>query len=279
MDRGKEQVKGLTLNEVYRMERKKQKNKHRHPYLTEEQLRTVEVTKKISTVFEDFSYTEKNHPHKGALDEEGNLGYVHNPIAIRKSPPELLLPDSEKAVCEDDNVWKVIRKVKVAPSQIEGSVGVPRAKIFCTAYTIERNHDKIPAIRETWGQRCDGFMIPSTVTNVSLDTVNILHLGEEEYWNIWQKVRSIWAYIYDHYYNDYDWFHFAGEDQYVIVENLRMYVESETIRSAANGGKDPLLDWAKEYQTPLYLGRRLAEHARLSLQYNHGGPGYTLNKV
>jgi len=275
----KEQAKGLTLNEVYTMERKKQKNKRRHPYLTEEQLRTVEVTKKISIVFEDFSEAEKNHPHKGALDEDGNLGYVHNPIAIRKSPPELLLPDSEKAVCEDDNVGKVMGKVKVAPSQIKESVGVPRAKIFCTAYTIEGNHEKIPAIRETWGQRCDGFMIPSTVTNVSLDTVNILHLGEEEYWNIWQKVRSIWAYIYDHYYNDYDWFHFAGEDQYVIVENLRMYVESDTIRSAANGGKDPLLDWAQEYQTPLYLGRRLAEHARLSLQYNHGGPGYTLNKV
>lgn len=262
------------------MERKKQKNTHQHPYLTEEQVRTVEATKMISTAFEDYAITGEDHPHKGALDEDGNLGYVHNPIAIRENPPKLLLSDSEEALCKNDNEGEVIRKVKVAtPLQIKEFEGVPRAKIFCTAYTVESNHNKIPAIRETWGQRCDGFMIPSTVTNASLDTVNILHLGEEDYWNIWQKVRSIWAYIYDHYYNDYDWFHFAGEDQYVIVENLRMYVESETIRSAANGGKDPLLDWAQEYQTPLYLGRRLAEHARLSLLYNHGGPGYTLNKV
>jgi glycoprotein-N-acetylgalactosamine 3-beta-galactosyltransferase len=26
-----------------------------------------------------------------------------------------------------------------------------RVKLFCFVYTIEKNHDRIPAIRETWG--------------------------------------------------------------------------------------------------------------------------------
>jgi hypothetical protein len=272
--------KDLTLKDIHHSEKKKHSEAKKHEYLTEEQLGTVKAAKLISITYDDFTGGKKDHPHKGALDEYGKLGYVHSPTAIRMNPPQLQLPDNEEEVCRDDDELKVLRKVKVSSSEEEEQSGnIPRAKIFCTAYTIESNHDKVPAIRETWGQRCDGFMIPSTVTNTSLDTVNILHLGEENYWNIWQKVRSVWAYIYDNYYNDYDWFHLAGEDQYVVVENLRKYVESETIRSAANGGKEPLTDWAQEFQTPLYLGRRLAEHARLSLLYNHGGPGYTLNKV
>jgi len=80
-----------------------------------------------------------------------------------------------------NTVGKVMDKVKVAPSQIEESVGVPRAKIFCTAYTIEGNHEKIPAIRETWGQRCDGFMIPSTVcVPVLINTINLCLKGKKE---------------------------------------------------------------------------------------------------
>lgn len=49
-------------------------------------------------------------------------------------------------------------------------------------------------------KKCDGFMVASTKTDRKLGTVNIPHEGPEEYNNIWQKVRSMWSYVYDTYY-------------------------------------------------------------------------------
>ena len=43
-------------------------------------------------------------------------------------------------------------------------------------------------------------MVASTKTDKGLGTVNIPHEGPEEYNNIWQKVRAMWSYIYDNYY-------------------------------------------------------------------------------
>ena len=52
-----------------------------------------------------------------------------------------------------------------------------------------------PALLDGDSQKCDGFMVASTKTDEKLGTVNIQHEGEEEYNNIWQKVRSMWAYV------------------------------------------------------------------------------------
>ena len=37
---------------------------------------------------------------------------------------------------------------------------------------------------------CDGFMVGSNKTDISLGTVDIPHEGPEEYNNIWQKVMA-----------------------------------------------------------------------------------------
>ena len=71
----------------------------------------------------------------------------------------------------------------------------------------------------------DGFVAFSNETIPSLGIANLLHEGKEEYNNMWQKSRSIWAYIYDHYLDDYDYFHLGGDDMYVLVENLRLFLE------------------------------------------------------
>jgi hypothetical protein len=49
-------------------------------------------------------------------------------------------------------------------------------------------------------KKCDGFMVASTKTDIALGTVAIPHEGPEEYNNIWQKVRAMWSYVYDNYY-------------------------------------------------------------------------------
>lgn len=126
-------------------------------------------------------------------------------------------------------------------------------------------------------------MIASTKTDPSINAVDIPHEGDEEYGNIWQKVRSMWSYVYDNYYNEYDWFHIGGDDLFLIVENLRYYIESEEIRTAANGGvylpDDDDDMTASKVQTPLFLGRRFAYLGHKDEIFNSGGSGYTINKA
>ena len=104
-------------------------------------------------------------------------------------------------------------------------------------------------------------MVVSTKTVPELNIVNIPHEGPEEYNNIWQKTRANWAYIYDNYYNDYDWFHIGGDDLYVLVENLRLYLESPEIQLAVKGGRaDHKLPEGME--VPMFMGRRFANICR-----------------
>lgn len=121
-------------------------------------------------------------------------------------------------------------------------------------------------------------MVASNQTDIGIGAVNIPHEGPEIYRNIWQKVRSIWSYVYDHYYNQYDYFHIGGDDLFLIVENLRLYLESEEIQAASNGGF--YLPMGNEsMQIPLFLGRRFALLGKRNDMFNSGGSGYTLNKA
>jgi glycoprotein-N-acetylgalactosamine 3-beta-galactosyltransferase len=126
--------------------------------------------------------------------------------------------------------------------------------------------------------KCDGLIVGSNQTDASIGAVNIIHEGEEAYENIWQKVRSMWSFVYDNYYEKYDWFHIGGDDLFLIVDNLRLYLESEEIRTAANGGIY-LPDGSETSQTPLFLGRRFAYQGDMTDIFISGGSGYTLNKA
>ena len=88
----------------------------------------------------------------------------------------------------------------------------------------------------------------------------------ESYHNIWQKVRTIWKYIYTHYVQEYDYFLLSGDDTYVIIENLLDYLNSSTIRSEVARGKG------------VYLGRVFKATSTHNNQvFNSGGPGYILD--
>ena len=76
----------------------------------------------------------------------------------------------------------------------------------------------------------------------------------------------------------YDWFHIGGDDLYLIVENLRLYLESEEVQLASNGGQY-LPNGSEETQTPLFLGRRFAEGGSMDRIFISGGSGYTMNKA
>ena len=155
-----------------------------------------------------------------------------------------------------------------ATANIDSITNQPR--ILCIVYTHEENHYKLQAVIDTWGWRCDGFIAASTQTNETIGAVKISHEGEETYENMWQKVRSIWAYIYKHYYDDFDYFWLGGDDVHLIVENLRDYLWNLTLSIGT-----------RRYETePLYIGHHVPQ-ARLGESYYFvgGGPGYIFNKV
>jgi hypothetical protein len=192
-----------------------------------------------------------------------------------------------------------------------------------------QQHVNARAAAQTWMPRCDGAIAFSDITDESVPTVALQHDGPEAYYNMWQKTRAILKYFagltteyveinsshsisarltYDggHFLSiRYDYFHLAGDDTLLIVENLRAYLGSAPIAAANAAG------------TPLFLGRRFNFTGEFATQvwgatvgrsrgrerwhgferrassgvhrdreewtpppiFNSGGPGYTLNRA
>jgi len=251
--------------------------------LSTEQLEIISHAPPVNLTYQDFAEGGTHHPHVGAHGEDGKtIGYLHDAKFLRKNPPPFAF---DKSICsgKGEHYTMLTKRVFVdlaAHEKAEAEAAKSkkeRVKIFCVVYTIESGHRTLPAIEQTWGKKCDGFMVASNKTDVSLGTVDIVHKGPEMYENIWQKVRSIWSYVYDNYYGQYDFFHIGGDDLYVLVENLRLYLESPEVALAAEGGK--IGGVPEGFQKPLFLGRRFAEQGNRSRMFNSGGSGYTLNKA
>ncbi len=140
----------------------------------------------------------------------------------------------------------------------------------------------------------------------------MLHQGEAVYKNMWQKVRSTLAYIYDNYLEDYGYFHICGDDTYVVVENLRSYLNGPQVLALLNGQTDIIseknsqqnnnLTWSNFHDSNATIVKFLAQWKKLNRDmsvplllgypfdrglggkrkyhvYPAGAPGYTLNKA
>jgi hypothetical protein len=145
--------------------------------------------------------------------------------------------------------------------------GISKGKILCGIYSYAKMDYRVQGVSETWGWRCDGFLPVSTVTIDDpairgYGSVDVPHYGPEAYDNMWQKTRSILAYMYDNYFDDYEYFYLAGDDTHLIVENLRRYLYTV----------EQTHDVATE---PLYMGMPYTYR----ILYNSGGAGYVLNRV
>lgn len=97
-----------------------------------------------------------------------------------------------------------------------------------------------------------------------ITAIKIDHEGDENYNNMWQKSRSIWKYIAQHYKDQFDYFLLGGDDMYYVIENMLAYLSSAQI-SAARSKNDGL-----------YIGRRFFPPKQEV--FNSGGAGYTLDK-
>ena len=85
---------------------------------------------------------------------------------------------------------------------------------MCAVYTYEGAVNQTNVIWETWGKRCDGILFASSISNLTTGHMHMPNYSprEHEYKGIYQKVRTIMAYLYDHFLEDYDFFHILGDD-------------------------------------------------------------------
>ena len=141
-------------------------------------------------------------------------------------------------------------------------------KIFCGTYTKADTlkYGGIRAIRNSWAKKCDGWIAFSPSKNdSSVPFVSLPMQGVEDYFNMWQKVRAIWKYIGQNYIDDFDWFFLSGDDTFVVMENLRGYLASDSVQAKVAEGKG------------CFLGRRMFLDA--SHVFNSGGAGYILDRA
>jgi glycoprotein-N-acetylgalactosamine 3-beta-galactosyltransferase len=209
-----------------------------------------------------------------AYSEDGQPGYLHDPYYVKNHP----LPFTFHVMLEEktDGSHHVPIGVCDKPlgMDVEGPCGglalrklvvserkPKQVRILCLVYSHSGRHDRVvQALVETYAPRCDGWMVASNQTNRTLGTVHLSHRGPETYGTIWQKVRSMWTYVYQNYLEDFDFFHIGGDNMWVIAENLHQVLSK----------KDP--------SKPLYIGAAMIQTGIPWRRYCGGGAGYTLSR-
>lgn len=111
------------------------------------------------------------------------------------------------------------------------------------------------------------------------------------YYRLWGKVRGIWKHLRAQHFHHFDWFLKADDDTYIVVDNLRNFLEHEAAVSTTGpidgrqGDSNQLLDVPIQLtgrrQQPkeraVWFGARL-RHPKVTGGYHSGGAGYVLNR-
>ncbi len=227
----------------------------------------------------------KNNPSFGIEGAGGRkvLQKIKNGIMKSKEFLKLQQNAIEKMVVDPNKNQIVTNLTTTVPIPGNTTARAKRSKILCMVYTVHfppkyENHN-LRAQAETWGGQCDGFIAASNFTDHGIGSINLPHIGPETYGNMWQKVRSMWAYAYDHYRDEFDFFHICGDDVYVVVDNLRAYLDGPEVTQLENGHCDHFYrqcTWTPDRgPRPLYFGASLLWKGVVPA----GGPGYTLNRA
>ncbi|KHN73915.1 Glycoprotein-N-acetylgalactosamine 3-beta-galactosyltransferase 1 [Toxocara canis] len=134
-------------------------------------------------------------------------------------------------------------------------------RILCWIMTGSQYHSsRAQFVKQTWAKRCDKHMFMSDEENADLPAINMNTSTGRHF--LWQKTKRALSYLYEHYYDSYDWFLKADDDTYVIVENLRYFLNSMDANS------------------PLYFGCHIRGLNGSPKQgYMSGGAGYVLSRT
>ena len=111
-------------------------------------------------------------------------------------------------------------------------------------------------VRTTWAHRCNKLVFVSEKEDKNFPAIGIdVPDGRD---HLTAKTMQAFMYVYQHHFNDADWFLKTDDDTYVVVENLRYLL------SAHNSSE------------PVFFGHHFKKY--LKQGYFSGGGGYVLSK-
>ncbi|XP_065674701.1 glycoprotein-N-acetylgalactosamine 3-beta-galactosyltransferase 1-like [Hydra vulgaris] len=130
-----------------------------------------------------------------------------------------------------------------------------KVRILCWVMTHPVTlYKNAKAARDTWGKRCNIILFMSSVQDDCFPAVGLgVAEGRE---NLWLKTRAAWKYIFENHFNDAEWFIKVDDDAFVVLENLRLFLNPHRTTD------------------PHYFGR----HFQTFKGYNSGGAGYVFSK-
>ncbi|XP_038045095.1 glycoprotein-N-acetylgalactosamine 3-beta-galactosyltransferase 1-like [Patiria miniata] len=130
-------------------------------------------------------------------------------------------------------------------------------RILCWVMTSPKTlHTRASSVRDTWGPRCDVTLYMSSQSDPDFPAVGLdVAEGRDA---LWSKTKASFLYIYQHHFNDADWFMKADDDTYVIVDNLRHFLRD------------------KDSCAPVYYGHHFQWY--IEQGYMSGGAGYLMSK-
>ncbi|OWF40670.1 glycoprotein-N-acetylgalactosamine 3-beta-galactosyltransferase 1-B-like [Mizuhopecten yessoensis] len=130
-------------------------------------------------------------------------------------------------------------------------------RILCWVMTSPQNLNvKAVHVKRTWAKRCTILVFISSATNTSFPTVGLnVSEGRE---HLTAKTMQAFKYVFDKHFNDADWFVKADDDTYMILENLRYFLQSYS------------------RDDPVYFGHHFKTIVKQG--YHSGGAGYVLSK-
>ena len=111
-------------------------------------------------------------------------------------------------------------------------------------------------VKNSWGKRVDNLLFFSSESDPYIPTIG-LNISEG-YSHLTAKSMHGFRYVYQHHFQDADWFMKVDDDTYVIMENLRYFLSD------------------KNSSVPVYYG--LHFKVLVKQGYHSGGAGYVLSK-
>ena len=143
--------------------------------------------------------------------------------------------------------------------------------ILCLVVTTQRYHStRAVYVKDTWGSQCDRLIFVSDATSVKIGAINFNKTSL--YTSLWAKVTESFKFAYEEHYHDFDWFLKADDDTFIIMDNLRHFLNQF------------------HSSEPIYFGRHFVDKSdipngtytfagTINRQfYASGGAGYVLSK-
>ncbi|XP_041636024.1 glycoprotein-N-acetylgalactosamine 3-beta-galactosyltransferase 1-B-like [Cheilinus undulatus] len=132
-----------------------------------------------------------------------------------------------------------------------------KVRVLCWVMTGPNNLEtKARHVKSTWSRHCNIVIFMSSEDNPDFPTVGLgTNEGRDQLY--WKTIKAF-HYVYEHHFNEADWFLKADDDTYVIVDNLRLLLANHTV------------------EEPIYFGRKFKPYVKQG--YMSGGAGYVLSK-